>query len=145
MKIKVVLEHHGIMPERAHEDDAGLDLFTPVDFFVGGNQRFTVWTGVRMELPEGTCGLIRSKSGLLKNKGIITDGVIDVGYTGQIAVTLINTTPRKVFFERGDKIAQMVITPVTFAELERAEELKDTERGARGFGSTGAKSFGRQI
>ena len=137
MKIKVVLEHHGIMPERAHEDDAGLDLFTPVDFFVGGNQRFTVWTGVRMELPEGTCGLIRSKSGLLKNKGIITDGVIDVGYTGQIAVTLINTTPRKVFFERGDKIAQMVIVPVEYPTLVLADELEETDRGDGAFGSTG--------
>lgn len=137
MKIKVVLEHHGIMPERAHEDDAGLDLFTPVDFFVGGNQRFTVWTGVRMELPEGTCGLIRSKSGLLKNKGIIADGVIDVGHTGQIAVTLVNTTPKKVFFERGDKVAQIVIVPVEYPALVLADELEETERSDGGFGSTG--------
>lgn len=137
MEVKVVLEHGGMMPQRAHKDDAGLDIYSPTDFFVGGNQRFTLWTGVRMELPKGTCAMVRSKSGLLKNKGILTDGVIDVGYTGQIAVTLVNTTPKKVFFERGDKVAQIVIVPVEYPALVLADELEETERSDGGFGSTG--------
>lgn len=125
------------MPDRAHTDDAGLDLFTPVDFFVGPQQRFTLWTGVRMQLPKGTCGLIRSKSGLMKKKGIITDGVIDAGYTGQIGVTLINTTNKKVWFEKGDKVAQIVIFPVEYPNLVLTDVLEETERGEDGFGSSG--------
>ena len=137
MEVKIILEHHGIMPDRAHADDAGLDLFSPVDFFVGPQQRFTLWTGVRMQLPKGTCGLIRSKSGLMKKKGIITDGVIDAGYTGQIGVTLINTTNRKVWFEKGDKVAQIVIFPVEYPNLVLTEVMDETERGEDGFGSSG--------
>ena len=137
MEVKIILEHHGIMPDRAHTDDAGLDLFSPVDFFVGPQQRFTLWTGVRMQLPKGTCGLIRSKSGLMKKKGIITDGVIDAGYTGQIGVTLINTTNRKVWFEKGDKVAQIVIFPVEYPNLVLTEVMDETERGEDGFGSSG--------
>ena len=90
-----------------------------------------------MQLPKGTCGMIRSKSGLMKKKGIITDGVIDAGYTGQIGVTLINTTNKKVWFEKGDKVAQIVILPVEYPNLILTDVLEETERGESGFGSSG--------
>lgn len=118
MKVKISLEHGGIMPEREHWNDAGVTLFAPVDFFVGPFQRFTLWTGVMMELPQGTVAMIRSKGGLVKNKGLLTDGMIFGGFTGQIGVTLINTTRKRVDFVRGDKVAQLVILPAEIAELE---------------------------
>ena len=121
MKIKVTLEHKGIMPERRHWNDAAINLFSPVDFFVGPFQRFTLWTGVKMQLPEGTVGLIRSMNHLSK-KGMITDGVLNVGENGQIGITMINTTKRRMDFVRGDIVGQLMIVPAVYAELEVQNE-----------------------
>ena len=118
MKIKVVLEHNGIMPKKSHKQDAGYDLFTPVDFFVGAFQRYTIWTGVSIEMPENYFALIRSKNKLFKKFGIYCDGLID-GSSGQIGVTLMNTTNKKVMFNRGDKIAHMVFMKAEEVEFGR--------------------------
>lgn len=138
--MKIVLSEKAIMPERAHRTDAGLDLFTPTDFWIaphGG--RYTVLTGVRIRLPEGTYGDIRSKSGLMRDYGIIATGTVDEGYTGYIGVTLINTGNQKVEFHRGDKVAQLVIIPCERPDLEVVEWLPRTARGNNGYGSTGNK------
>ena len=82
-------------------------------------------------------GEIRSKSGLMKNHGITTDGTIDVGYTGSIGVTLFNNSGYDYTVNKGDKIAQLVIVPIVIPELELVNELDETERGASGFGSSG--------
>ena len=82
-------------------------------------------------------GEIRSKSGLMKNHGITTDGTVDVGYTGSIGVTLFNNSDEYYTVKKGDKIAQLVITPIIIPEFEFTDELDETERGASGFGSTG--------
>lgn len=122
MKIKVTLEHNGIMPAKEHWNDAGLELYAPVDFFVGPFQRFTLWTGVMVEMPQDVVALIRSKNSQVRNKGLLTDGVIYGGYTGQIGITLINTTRKRVDFSRGDKVAQMLIVPTVYAEIERRDK-----------------------
>ena len=90
-----------------------------------------------MEIPEGYVGYIKSKSGLMVNYGMLSDGTIDCGYTGSIRVTLFNTTHKDFVIHKGDKIAQLVIQPCALPELELVEELEDTARGDNGFGSTG--------
>ena len=137
MKLKIVLEEEAIMPSRAHDLDAGYDLFSREDGTVYQNAGGKFDTGVHIEIPEGYVGFIKSKSGLHVKSGIQADGVIDAGYTGSICVLLRNHGPRAVEIKKGQKIAQLVILPIITPELEVVDRLEDTERGEGGFGSTG--------
>lgn len=125
------------MPVRAHKTDAGLDLRSPIDVFVTAKEAVCIDTGVCVELPENTVGMVKSKSGLNVNNGLQCEGVIDVGYTGSIRVKLYNHSSLNYFVRRGDKIAQLVIMPILTPDLEVVDELDETERGSNGFGSTG--------
>lgn len=135
--IRVVLDESAIMPERAHELDAGLDLFTPVDFVVPAHGYAFVDTGVHAELPWGTCGRICSKSGLNRKSGITADGLIDEGYTGSIGITVHNDGDVDYRFSRGDKVAQMVIEDIRRPMPVQVSEISGGTRGDDGFGSTG--------
>lgn len=137
--MKVVLDKGAIMPVRAHELDAGYDLFTPNDFIVlPGEKSVVIDTGVHVEIPEGYVGFLKSKSGLNVKYGITGTGVIDAGYTGSIVVKLyFNEDHSTISFCRGEKIIQLVLLPIFTPELELVEELEETERGDNGFGSTG--------
>ena len=137
MILKIKLDEGAILPTRAHRADAGLDLFSPIDFYLYAGASYAVDTGVHIQIPEGYFGDIRSKSGLLFRNDIITDGTIDSGYTGSIKVKLINLGRKSYHFKAGDKIAQMVITACELPELFLVDELEKTERGEGGFGSTG--------
>ena len=90
-----------------------------------------------MKIPEGCVGFVKSKSGLMVNHGITTDGTIDCGYTGSIRVKLFNHTSKAYHFKAGDKIAQLVVLPCILLPLEEVQSLGKTDRGANGFGSTG--------
>ena len=139
-EINVMLDEGAIMPTRAHAEDAGLDLYTPEDFAllsIGVIDNYTVDTGVHMEIPEGYVGMLKSKSGLNVNRGVITEGVIDAGYTGSIKVKLYNLGKDIQYFRRGDKIAQLVILPIVTPALKLVDKFEETERGDNGFGSTG--------
>lgn len=135
--MKVVLDEGAKMPTRAHQYDAGLDLYAMEDGYIRCNQSRTFDTGVHVQIPEGCVGFIKSKSGLMVNHGIITDGTIDAHYTGPIKVCLFNHGGSKYEVKAGDKIAQLVIVPCVLAPLEEVDSLEDTDRGANGFGSTG--------
>lgn len=135
--MKITLDARGIMPTRAHPTDAGLDLYAPHDFKIGVRGYRRINTGVHVQLPENTVGFIKSKSGLMASAGILTDGTIDEGYTGEIGVVLFNLGRQAAYFRRGDRIAQLVIQPVLYPEIELAEALVSTDRGSSGFGSTG--------
>ena len=136
--MNVKLDKNAIMPTRAHQTDAGLDLYTPVSVNVMPNCSVVIDTGVHVELPEGTVGMIKSKSGLNVKHSITSEGVIDEGYTGSIVVKLYNHGKDAVSFLAGDKISQLVILPVVIPEtIELVSELGDTDRGDNGFGSTG--------
>lgn len=137
--MKVVLDFRAFMPERAHATDAGLDLFAPEDVLVPAHGSAVINTGVHMELPPGTCGLLVSKSGLNVKYGITSTGLIDEGYTGAIAVKLYNNSDKDYPVYRGDKVSQLVILRVYgwTEELELATSLNASERGNKGFGSTG--------
>lgn len=145
--MKIKLSGNAILPTRAHEWDAGLDLYTPEDVTVVRSRwtptegitigSATIDTGVHVEIPKGYVGFIKSKSGLNVKHGLTAEGVIDSGYTGSIVVKLYNHTSTSYEFKAGEKIAQLVILPILTPELELVDELEDTDRGSNGFGSSG--------
>lgn len=136
-QMKIKLDENAYMPIRAFETDAGLDLRSPIHALVKARGSVKIDTGVHIELPKGTTGFLKSKSGLNVNHGITSEGVIDVGYTGSIKVKLYNHTDQDYYVKKGDKISQLVIIPILTPELEIVNELDNTERGDGGFGSTG--------
>lgn len=135
--LKIQLDDGAIMPERAHPEDAGLDLFTPEVVEVPARGSATIDTGVHVQLPEGTAGVLMSKSGLNANHGITSTGLIDEGYTGTIKVKLYNHSTINYEFQPGDKISQLVIVPVQRPVPIQVEQITGGKRGADGFGSTG--------
>lgn len=135
--MKIVLDKGAKMPTRAHETDAGLDLYARETRIIRAMSGVRFDTGVHVELPAGTVGMIKSKSGLNVNYGLTCEGVIDVGYTGSIVVKLYNHTLDEYEVRAGDKIGQLVILPILTPPLELVESLEETERGNGGFGSTG--------
>lgn len=136
--MKIKLDKGAYMPVRGHRDDAGLDLRTPIAFGIEPGGSVKIDTGVHVEIQPGLVGMLKSKSGLNVNHGILSEGVIDAGYTGSIVAKLYNHGDSLVIFSAGDKITQLVIMPVYIPdELEVVEEFESTERGSAGFGSTG--------
>lgn len=135
--MKIMLDEFAKMPTRAHETDAGLDLYAREDQTILPGSSVVFDTGVHVELPPNTVGMIKSKSGLNVKWGLVSEGVIDVGYTGSIKVKLYNHSRYRYEVKRGDKISQLVILPILTPELELVDSLEDTERGSNGFGSSG--------
>jgi dUTP pyrophosphatase len=135
--MKIKLDPGAKMPTRSHETDAGLDLYARESRIIRAMSSARFDTGVHIELPVGTVGMIKSKSGLNVNHGLTSEGVIDVGYTGSIVVKLYNHTLDEYEVKEGDKISQLVILPILTPPLELVESLEETERGNGGFGSTG--------
>ena len=135
--MKVKLDKGAIMPTRAYETDAGLDLYSPECVNLPPKWSVTIDTGVHVELPKNTVGMVKSKSGLNVKHGIQSEGVIDVGYTGSIRVKLYNHSGKWYQVNKGDKISQLVILPILTPDLELVDELDETERGNNGFGSSG--------
>lgn len=136
--MRVKLDEGAITPTRAHDTDAGADLYTPFEFWVEPNTSEVINTGVHVELPHGHVGMIKSKSGLNVKHGILTEGVIDEGYDGPIVVKLYNFGTQAIHFEAGDKITQLVVMPCSYPTIEVVDEIDGGERGSNGFGSTGA-------
>lgn len=135
--IKIKLDENAIMPTRAHDTDAGLDLYSPVSGAIYPHDGLTIDTGVHVEIPKGYCGLLVSKSGLNVNKDLTSTGLIDEGYTGSIKVKLYNQGAVKQWIAAGDKISQLVLLPYIAPKIQIVDRLEDTERGNNGFGSTG--------
>ncbi|HJV98772.1 MAG TPA: dUTP diphosphatase [Arthrobacter sp.] len=128
-------------PSYAHPGDAGADLRARVDVVLRPGERKLVPTGVSISLPDGFVALIHPRSGLATKHGLTivnAPGTVDAGYRGEISVTLLNTdTTQDIELRRGDRIAQMVIQRVEYAQFVRVDELDGSVRGAGGFGSTG--------
>ena len=136
-KIKIQLDEKAYMPERSYKHDAGADLRTPYGFTLWPGEFKTIDTGVHVEVPEGYMVEVRSKSGLMKNMGVFTDGTVDQGFAGSIGVVLFNHSNGVRKFKAGDKIAQIVFTKIDTPEFIQVEKITGGERGANGFGSTG--------
>ena len=137
MIVAVKLDSGAYMPEKAHEADAGFDIRTPKDCFVGPMGSTIIDTGVHIGIPRGYVGFLKSKSGLNVNDSIVGEGVIDSGYTGSIKVKLYNNSSSVKSFMKGDKIIQLVILPIPEVELFTVERLPESVRGDKGFGSSG--------
>lgn len=136
--MKVALDKNAIKPTRAHTTDAGLDLYSPRSLLIPAGGSGVIDTGVHVEIPHGRVGLLKSKSGLNVKHDLVSEGVIDEGYSGSIVVKLYNLGKTGYLIEREDKISQLLVVPVDYVDVEIVDSLNDdTERGSNGFGSTG--------
>jgi dUTP pyrophosphatase len=129
------------LPARTHPADAGLDLYAAEPASIAAGERASVGTGIAVAIPEGHAGLVLPRSGLAARHGITlpnAPGLIDAGYRGELRVLLLNTDPSGSFeVAPGDRIAQLVVTPVAEAVPVEVEALEETARGLAGFGSSG--------
>ena len=138
--MKVYLEPKALPIEYAHEQDAGIDLRSPIDTAVLPRSSVIIDTGVHVQIPHRCAGLLVSKSGLNVKNSITSTGLIDEGYTGAITVKLYKSGDDIHHIQRGDKITQLVVLPVEHVGIHFVSDLKEfgwTERGNKGFGSTG--------
>jgi len=134
------LNSSAILPDRAHASDAGLDLYSAVDVTIPPGETRLVGTGLALELPPGTEGQIRPRSGLALKHGVTvlnSPGTIDEGYRGELGVILINHGRATFEVRHGMKIAQLVVQSRLALDVVEATQLSDTDRGSGGFGSTG--------
>jgi dUTP pyrophosphatase len=129
------------LPERAHPGDAGADLFAAADVDLAPGQRAVVPTGIAIALPDGYAAFVHPRSGLAARHGVTivnAPGTVDAGYRGEIRVTLLNTdSESSVRFQRGDRIAQLVVQRVEHPVFHEVDRLPGSARGEGGFGSTG--------
>ncbi len=137
MTVPITLDPGAYIPTKAYDNDAGFDLKTREDFTVPAGGSYTTDTGVHIALPDGYCGLVVAKSGLNVKHGITSTGLLDSGFRGSLKIKLYNYSKYDYQFKAGEKISQLVILPIPAVELEVVEELDDTERSDRGFGSSG--------
>ena len=135
------LDESATAPARAHDDDAGFDLFAAEAAELGPGERAAVGTGIAVAIPGGHAGLVLPRSGLARKHGITlvnTPGLIDAGYRGEVRVLLLNTDRSEAFeVSVGDRIAQLLVVRHEGGGVEEADSLEQTARGAAGFGSTG--------
>lgn len=135
------LKDEAVLPTRAHEGDAGLDLYSCEAAHIGPGERWSIGTGVGVEIPAGHAGLILPRSGLARDHGISlvnSPGLIDSGYRGELRVLLLNNDPAETFrVEPGDRIAQLVLVPIALATPVETAVLADSARATGGFGSSG--------
>ncbi len=130
------------LPRKAHATDAGWDIYTPLAFYVAPGETDVVNVQLAVEIPEGFYGHMRPRSSQFK-VGVNVSGVVDSSYRGALRVMITNTNSSgdfgdRVIYERGDRIAQMLILPVPEFEVVEVQELSETTRGSGGFGSSGA-------
>jgi dUTP pyrophosphatase len=147
------LTEDAIIPTKAHETDAGFDLYSVEEVYVGSINVEKIKTGIAINIPSGYVGLIQDRSGMGSRGFKVHGGVIDAGYTGEIMVCMINTShagysrgsdsyttlvdnPRQI--PAGSKIAQLVILPLPTTKLVEVTSFEETERGEKGFGSSGS-------
>lgn len=134
------LRPDAVLPQRAYGGDAGLDLAACERVELGPGERATIGTGLAVAIPEGYAGFVQPRSGLAMRNGITivnSPGLVDSGYRGELQVVLLNTDKREAFVvEPGMRVAQLVVVPIPEIELVELDELPESERGVRGFGSS---------
>lgn len=135
--MKIQLDEGAFLPVRAHRQDAGLDIRSPITVKIPPYGSEVIDTGVHVQIPYGQVGFLKSKSGLYINHDITSEGVIDAGYSGSIKVKLYNNSIVPYEIVRGDKITQLVVLPVVLDEIEVVDAVHGYERGDAGIGSTG--------
>jgi dUTP pyrophosphatase len=140
IKIKL-LDKSLPMPAYAHKTDAGIDLYSAISCILKPFERKLIPSGIKVSIPEGYAGFVLPRSGLAIKNGISlvnSPGLIDSGYRGEICIIMINLDKEMDFaIKKGDKICQLVIKKIEYANLIEVEELDGSDRGEGGFGSTG--------
>ena len=136
--MNIYVEKGAYVPKRAHKTDAGIDIRSKETRFVLAHSSAIFHTGLHVQLPHGTAGLLVSKSGLNVNHGLTSTGLIAEGYTGEILAKLYNNSDEHYQVHAGDKISQLVVIPVLYDDINLCDSLdENTDRGAQGFGSSG--------
>ncbi len=125
------------LPTRAHKDDAGLDLYCLEDTCLPGASGKLVRTGIAVEIPQKHVGLVADRSSLAKKGLKVTGGIVDAGYRGEVHVVLWNLTAEDIQLKRSERVAQLLILPIVTPEVVEVSSLGSTQRGDKGFGSTG--------
>ncbi|MEO2154285.1 MAG: dUTP diphosphatase [Nanoarchaeota archaeon] len=139
LKVKK-LNEDAKLPVKKRKGDAGFDLYSNEEVILKPGERKLISTGIAIEIPKGYFGLIKDRSGLAAKNGLhCLAGVIDSNYRGEVKVVLINLGNEEVKLEKYSRIAQLLIIPVPEFEIEEVDELSNTERNEKGFGSSGLK------
>ncbi|MDE2030860.1 MAG: dUTP diphosphatase [Patescibacteria group bacterium] len=140
MKIKVKrLKDSAKLPTYAHPGDVGMDMYAMETVTIEPMGHYRFWHGFALEFPTGYVATVKDKSSISKAGLHTMGGVFDAGYRGEYNTHLVNLSGKPYTVEEGDKVAQLIIHPVIIADIEEASELSETERGDKGFGSTGKK------
>lgn len=129
-----------MLPSRAYEGDAGLDLSAAEAVVLAPGERAVIGTGLAVAVPEGHAAFVQPRSGLAARHGITivnAPGLVDSGYRGEVKVVLLNTGSEPFAVDPGMRIAQLVVLPVVSADPVEVDELPGTKRGERGYGSSG--------
>jgi len=134
------------LPEYALNTDLGFDIRANETVTIPVSEQRTIKTGLAIEIPEGHVGLIRDRAGVITKMGLHTAaGTFDPAYRGEVSIVLVNYGEHDVEVEKGMRIAQMIILPIARAKLKEVKELSSTERGERGFSSTGFKEVVKEL
>lgn len=141
MQIRIQRLDKGVeLPKYHYQHDIGLDLPAGENVVIGPGQKVVVKTGLKIAIPENHAGLIWDRSGLAAKNSITTlGGVLDPGYRGELKVIMVNLGKESFKVEKGMRIAQMLVQPVANLPMVEVEELDDTHRGEKGFGSSGTQ------
>lgn len=146
MKVKL-LNKDAILPTKAHDTDAGFDLYIPFDFILRiiyqEGYAAIIETGIAVEVPDGKFSLLKERSSLAARGMVITAGVIDYGYRGEIRIVCHNISNIPISFKKGDKIAQLLVLPFYSSKAEEVEDVSKTSREDKGFGSSDKLEFTR--
>lgn len=138
MKVKLVNEY-AQLPTRGSKDAAGLDLYCPFHIKVPADSQKKIPLGIAVEIPKGHMGLLVPRSSMSKTplRCANSVGIVDADYRGEISIVYENVSCRDYMIFRGDRIAQLIIVPITVVDVEEVQTLSETERGTGGYGSTG--------
>ena len=131
------LSSKATLPRRMRDGDAGFDLYSVETVFIEPGEIVTIPTGIAVELPPNTCMILKDRSGLALKGLHILAGVIDENYRGEIKVVMVNLSKNRITLSRGTRVTQALILPYLSPEIVEVDTLSDTERGDKGFGSSG--------
>ena len=138
MKVKLVSEY-AQLPTRGSEDAAGLDVYCPLQIKIPADSQKKIPLGIAVEIPKDHVGVLAPRSSVCKTplRCPNSQGYIDADYRGEISIVYENVSCKDYTIDRGDRIAQLIIVPIAVVDVEEAQTLNETERGAGGYGSTG--------
>lgn len=140
VKLDSLIDGQARIPTRAHDDDAGYDIYVSKTTMIPAHAFHDVPSGIRAEMPKGYWGLLTGRSSTIRNRGLLViQGVIDPGYRGELFSAVWNLTDHDVILEEGDRIAQLIVMPNATEQtrMVRVDALSDSARGTGGFGSSG--------